>query len=187
MGCQTNGPIVNAGSENLWDRHSDEIYIVSRAITHNNTKIRDGLLDIKTLIETKQGLEKWNPLLKVVFPISVDALRDEIFPALQADMPTFDQNNIHMAAFLEMVQGHPKLVAVRIHKQRSAYLVNNAICETGSVLINGARVETICIESTEMDDILKAINEIGLAGIENINYLQAIKRVIGMIDKPLAN
>ncbi|MGB4902970.1 MAG: hypothetical protein WBP00_19485 [Saprospiraceae bacterium] len=173
--------------ENLWDRHSDEIYIVSRAITHNNTKIRDGLLDIKTLIETKQGLEKWNPLLKVVFPISVDALRDEIFPALQADMPTFDQNNIHMAAFLEMVHVHPKLVAVRIHKQRSAYLVNNAICETGSVLINGARVETICIESTEMDDILKAINEIGLAGIENINYLQAIKRVIGMIDKPLAN
>ena len=78
-------------------------------------------------------------------------------------------------------------MAVRIHKQRSAYLVNNAICETGSVLINGARVETICIESTEMDDILKAINEIGLAGIENINYLQAIKRVIGMIDKPLAN
>ena len=27
----------------------------------------------------------------------------------------------------------------------------------------------------------------GLAETENINYLQAIKRVVGMIDKPLAN
>ena len=27
----------------------------------------------------------------------------------------------------------------------------------------------------------------GLEGVENINYLQAIKRVIGMSDKPLAN
>jgi hypothetical protein len=28
---------------------------------------------------------------------------------------------------------------------------------------------------------------LGLEGVENINYLQAIKRVIGMINKPLAN
>ncbi len=28
---------------------------------------------------------------------------------------------------------------------------------------------------------------IGLDDVENINYLQAIKRVIGWIDKPLAN
>ena len=30
-------------------------------------------------------------------------------------------------------------------------------------------------------------DQVGLEGVENINYLQAIKRVIGMIDKPLAN
>jgi hypothetical protein len=28
---------------------------------------------------------------------------------------------------------------------------------------------------------------VGLTGVENINYLQAIKRVIGWIDKDLAN
>ena len=38
--------------------------------------------------------------------------------------------------------------------------------------INGAKIVTINSESTE---------------IEDINYLQAIKRVIGMSDKPLAN
>ena len=33
----------------------------------------------------------------------------------------------------------------------------------------------------------KTIADCGLEGLENINYLQAIKRVIGMSDKPLAN
>jgi hypothetical protein len=42
-------------------------------------------------------------------------------------------------------------------------------------------------ESTELDDIKKTISDIGLDGVENINYLQAIKRVLGWIDKPLAN
>ena len=42
-------------------------------------------------------------------------------------------------------------------------------------------------ESTEIEDIKKTIEDVGLQGVENINYLQAIKRVIGMSDKPLAN
>ena len=55
------------------------------------------------------------------------------------------------------------------------------------MLINGAKVVTINSESTEIEDIKKTIKDVGLEGVENINYLQAIKRVIGMIDKPLAN
>ena len=39
----------------------------------------------------------------------------------------------------------------------------------------------------QIEDIKKTIADCGLEGVENINYLQAIKRVIGMSDKPLAN
>ena len=76
---------------------------------------------------------------------------------------------------------------VRVHKQRFGYMVNNTICEVGNVLINGAQVVTINSESTEIEDIKKTIADCGLEGVENINYLQAIKRVIGMSVKPLAN
>jgi len=65
--------------------------------------------------------------------------------------------------------------------------VNDTICEAGNVLINGARVFTINSESTEVEDIKRTLADIGLEGVENINYLQAIKRVIGMSDRPLAN
>ena len=34
---------------------------------------------------------------------------------------------------------------------------------------------------------MKTIKDLELEGIENINYLQAAKRVVGMIDKKLAN
>ena len=41
--------------------------------------------------------------------------------------------------------------------------------------------------STELDDIKKTMQDVGLEGMENINYLQAAKRVIGMIDKDFVN
>jgi len=66
-------------------------------------------------------------------------------------------------------------------------MVNDTICEVGNVFVNGAKVVTINSESTEIEDILKTIREVGLEGVENINYLQAIKRIIGMSPKPLAN
>lgn len=173
--------------EKVWERHSDEIYILSRTNDINNTKIRDGKMDIKTYVQTVQGLEQWNPLMKGEFPIKAEVLQNEVFPAFQVSIPVMTSDMITYEAFLEMVDQHPDLQAVRVHKQRYGYMVNDAICEYGVVLINGARVVTINAESTEVEDILKTIREIGLEGVENINYLQAIKRVIGMINKPLAN
>ncbi len=173
--------------EKVWERHSDEIYILSRTNDINNTKIRDGKMDIKTYVQTVDGLEQWNPLMKGEFPISAEVLKKEVFPAFQVTMPELTKETYTYNEFIEMINNHPDLQAVKVHKQRFGYMVNNTICETGAVLINGAKVETINSESTEVDDIKKTMKDVGLEGVENINYLQAIKRVIGMIDKPLAN
>jgi len=86
-----------------------------------------------------------------------------------------------------MIDENPNLQGVRVHKQRFGYMVNDTICETGNVLINGAKVVTINSESTELNDILKTMEDCQIQNCENINYLQAIKRVIGWINKPLAN
>jgi hypothetical protein len=173
--------------EKVWERYSDEIYILSRTNDINNTKIRDGKMDIKTYVQTVDGLEQWNPLMKGEFPMKASVLESEVFPAFQVNMPKLTKDEYTYDEFLEMVYSHPDLAAVKVHKQRFGYMVNNTICEYGEVLINGARVYTINSESTEVEDIKRTVREIGLEGVENINYLQAIKRVIGMINKPLAN
>jgi hypothetical protein len=173
--------------EKVWERHSEEIYILSRTNDINNTKIRDGKMDIKTFVQSVDGLEQWNPLMKGEFPMSAAMLKNEVFPAFQVKMPTLDKEVYSFGEFMNIIRNHPDLQAVRVHKQRFGYMVNNTICEYGYVLVNGARLVTINSESTEVDDIKKTVSDIGLNGVENINYLQAIKRVIGMIDKPLAN
>ncbi len=171
----------------VWDRQSDEIYIVSRANNENNTKIRDGKMDIKTFVTEEQGLEQWNPLMKGEFPLSATLLREEVFPAFQVPIPDLGQESYSLDEFLALVAANPDLQAVKVHKHRFGYMVNNTICETAEVLINGASVITINSESTEIADILKTLELTGLSGVENINYLQAIKRIIGWIDKDLAN
>jgi len=153
----------------------------------NNTKIRDGKMDIKTFVQQKEGLEQWNPLMKGEFPLSKEVLLNEVFPAFKVNVPELTQESYTEEEFIRMVKEHPDLAAVRVKKLRYGYMVNNTICEYAEVLINGARVCTINSESTEIEDILKTMEQTGMNKYENINYLQAIKRVIGWIDKPLAN
>jgi hypothetical protein len=173
--------------EKVWERFSDEIYIISRNNSINNTKIRDGKMDIKTLVQTVDGLEQWNPLVKTEFPITAEELKNKIFPAFGVKMPELTKTIYSYAEFMDLIHAHPDIQTVRVKKQRFGYMVDNTICEIANVFINGAKVVTISSESTEIDDIKKTIKDIGLEAVENINYLQAIKRVIGMIDKPLAN
>jgi len=173
--------------EKVWDRSSEEIYILSRTNDINNTKIRDGKMDIKTYVQSIDGLEQWNPLMKAEFPIDAEILKNEVYPAFQVDVPEFDKESYTFDEFIKMIKNHPDLQAVRVKKHRFGYMVNDTICEAGEVLINGAKLNTINSESTEIEDIKKTMKDVGMDKYENINYLQAIKRVIGMIDKPLAD
>jgi len=173
--------------EKVRHRQSDEIYIVSRTNNINNTKIRDGKIDIKTYVQTVKGLEQWNPLMKAEFPISSTILKNDIFPAFQVEIPKLTKDEYLMSEFLEMIEENPDLQAVRVHKERFGYIVNDTICEVANVIINCTKVVSINSESTEVEDILKTLDDVKLNNIENINYLQVIKRVIGMINKPLAN
>ncbi len=173
--------------EKVWERTSEEIYILSKTNNINNTKIRNGKMDIKTFVSEKEGLEQWNPLMKGEFPISKKVLTEDVFPAFKVEMPELSKEEYSLDEFIDMIKAHNELAAVRVKKLRYGYMVNDTICEFAEVLINGAKVYSINSESTEIADILKTLEQTGMNKYENINYLQAIKRVIGWIDKPLAN
>ena len=104
--------------ETVWERHSAEVYIVSRTNDVNNTKIRDGKMDIKTFVRTVDGLEQWNPLMKAEFPMRTELLRQAVFPAFQVPIPDFNQDEYTLGAFLTLIDTHPDLQAVDVRKQR---------------------------------------------------------------------
>ena len=167
-------------------RECREIYIVSAANNENNTKIRDRLMDIKVFVQEKQGLEQWNPRMKGEFPMSAVVLTEQVFPAFGVDMPNLDKDEIALSEYLdEIIRPHPQLAAVEVFKRRFAFTVNNCIAEIAEIEINRAGMQTVAIESVDIDDILKAKEMLGLDEYENVNYLLAIKRVIGM--EPLPN
>lgn len=68
-------------------RESFEVYIISAANSESNTKIRERKMDIKVFIGKKEGLEQWNPRMKGAFPLEVETLRREIFPAFGVAEP----------------------------------------------------------------------------------------------------
>ncbi|TVQ07647.1 MAG: hypothetical protein EA361_17925 [Bacteroidetes bacterium] len=168
-------------------RVSREIYIVSPSTDSFNCKIRDKKADIKKLLRTEEGLEQWNVYLKEQFPLSGETIEERIFPVLLPHPPVVEKRKYSPDAFIELLRETTKLLTVRVKKERFGYMINDAICEFGNVWINGARVETVSAESTNKNDVLQVLSELGITDWENINYLQAIKRVTGLSDKTLMN
>lgn len=173
--------------EKIWERQSDEIYILSKTIDNSSVKIRDGKIDIKKLITSVEGFEQWEPVVKATFPVESELLATIVFPALNVNYQQSNKNSYTYEEFVALVHKFPDLLAVNVNKQRFAYMVNDTICEVAKVLINGAEIKTISSESTEIEQIKKTVSAIGLEGIENVNYLQALKRVVGMVNKPFIN
>jgi hypothetical protein len=167
-------------------RESAEIYITSAGNNENNTKVRDKLMDIKVFVQELKGLEQWNPRMKGEFPMAAAMLEKDVFPAFGVEMPALTRDSYSLDEYIsEIIKPHPQLAAVHVFKRRYAFTINGCIAEIGDVWINGAHVATANLESVDVEAILEGMKMTGLDSYENINYLQAIKRVIGMIDNPI--
>ena len=108
-------------------------------------------------------------------------IRDEVFPSLGAAIPQFNQSEYTLTQFLEdIIHPHPELVLARVFKRRFGYTINGCISEIAELLINSAAIKTVAVESDNIEAVSKAIEMLGLQEYENVNYLLAIKRILGM-------
>jgi hypothetical protein len=48
------------------------------------------------------------------------------------------------------------------------------------VVLNDVVRETVAVESTDPDELLRLIREIGLDSAENVSYVRYIKRTLGL-------
>jgi hypothetical protein len=162
-------------------RESSEIYILSHGNNENNVKIRYDVLDIKVFVKEEKGLQQWNPRLKADFPMKIEVIRDDVLPTLGAAVPEFNRSAYTLEQFLEdILTPHPQLVLARIFKRRFGYVINDCVSEIAELLINGAAIKTMALESTDIEAVLEAKKMLGLQEYENVNYLLAIKRILGM-------
>lgn len=162
-------------------RESSEIYILSPGNNENNVKIRYHTLDIKVWVKEEKGLQQWKPHMQAEFPVKMQVLRDDVFPALGAAVPEFHRSEYTLEQFLEDIMiPHPQVVFARVFKRRFGYTINGCISEIAELLINGAAIKTMAVESADIAAVLKAKEMLGLHEYENVNYVLAIKRILGM-------
>lgn len=158
---------------------SGETYILSRHTNEANVKIRDGLLDIKIKVgEAQSGYEIFQPSGKFQFPVKQDELAT-ILENLQAKVD-LSQDTYTFDEFIELLKTTDDIVSVAVHKERYVFSVDGVICEYGKILFNGAMVETTCVESEDYAALEQVIEKLEISGFENVNYLKAAKRVVGM-------
>lgn len=169
-----------------WEE-STEIYLVSASDERHNVKLREGYVDIKTLVHQAYGLEQWQPSLKAPFPLSAACIEDEIWPALGVAAPSLERHGYTQDQYLtELIHPHPALAAVPLHKRRLRFAVHDCQAEQADVRIQGRRLRTVALESTAAAAVLAAQARLGLDTHTNVNYMSAIKQIIGMATDRLA-
>ena len=166
-------------------RESSEVYILSAANNGHNIKIRYDTLNIKVFVKEERGLQQWHPQMKAVFPLKMEVIRDEIFPALSVAVPELKRPEYNLEQYLaDIIQSHLELRIARVFKRRFGYMTRGCISEMAELLINGAAIKTIAVESVDVDAVLQAREILGLQEYENVSYPLAIKRILGMTPLP---
>lgn len=161
-------------------RESAEIYILSEK-SNDNTKIRDELMDIKTLIRVNQdGLEQWTPILKAGFPIHITDLAI-VYKAFNIPLPYLKKDEYTYDEYLnDLISPNKALHTVSVVKERHGYTIDGCIVEIAYVKFNNVAHQTIAVEHADPDLVIKTVKKLGLDHYENINYIKAMKQQIGI-------
>jgi hypothetical protein len=166
-------------------RESSDTYLVTRINDTHNVKLRYDQLDIKELVNVQDGLEQWYPALKLNFPVEAAHIKDKIFSNLKIESPTLERDLYTEAQFLEeVIWPSPKVQQARVFKQRFHFTIEDCMVEINELLVNGAAIGSVAVEAEDAEAVLRVREVIGLQAYENVNYLQAIKRILGLAPLP---
>jgi hypothetical protein len=155
---------------------SSDVYILSE-LSMENTKVRNDLMDIKSLqVVTKDGLEQWKPVKKEKFPLPLSEVQ-EMFRTFRVPMPEFSKETCTFDEFVELVKTDERIIWVTVDKSRRLYDVDGCIVEVADLNIEEKSIMTVAVELEDPDKVRETMKMLGLTGLENINYVTAIKRM----------
>lgn len=174
------GDRLRARSEAGEVRKSAETYLVSTAALGANPKARADLLDIKVLVDVRDGFEQWTVHQKVEFPVDADVLTDTLFPLLELPPPPLEREAYSLAELVdEVVASHADLAAVDVTKRRQMHTVDTCGAEISEVRLAGRELQTIAVESSDLEALREVRRSLGLDTYDNVSYPRAIRDALG--------
>jgi len=168
---------IEASLLGVFDRdaqESEERYFLGPG--GGNVKVRDDLMDVKVLREVNaEGLERWEPVLKVAFPLSTDAI-GVVGEALGLAMPQFERESYPLGDMRALFGGSAR--ELEIGKRRVRGSIGGCMAEVATVTAAGETMRTFAIESEDADAIVAALGDLGLAGTANVSYPRALTEML---------
>ena len=164
------------------NKKTEELYILSKK-SDENVKIRFDVVDVKSMQNVNADkLEQWLPVLKTGFPISADSLK-QLFEIFKTPAPEFKHEEYTYEQFLdELIRPCADLELVEVKKNRDIFKIDGVTAEIAEASFNGKPWRTICFEHEDPALVMKQVKAFGLEGAPNVNYIQAMKKSVGMID-----
>lgn len=161
-------------------RETTEVYIVSSATVEANPKIRADLLDIKVLVAVRDGLEQWDVHGKADFPVTAATVRDDLCRLLRVAAPALGRQAYSATQLVdEVVAPHPRLARVEVVKRRRQFALDACTAESADVVVAGRALQTVAVESTDLDAARAARRALGLDDRANTSYPRAIRSTLG--------
>ena len=165
---------------------SREIYLLARdSVFDKNIKIRHGKLELKRLIEHQQGLQRWQPDGQWEFPVSLITIVNLLNPGARLTQAQDPYAMLSRGDLLKLVT-HPTahLHRANVYKCRYRFILPACDAEFDRLLVNGAAIESIAIESVDPRAVQEALAALGLEVSENQSYPLALSRILGITRLP---
>jgi len=162
--------------EPLGVRVSEEIYLVFLR-TDLNVKIRSGVLDIKQLVGTEQGFQLWAPTLKEAFPLPRSSAAEVLADIAKSDPPAGRDEPVLLDGFLALAE-EIGAVVVKVAKTRHGYWHEGCILEFAEVVIDGSSLQTVAVESDDLDAAVDLATQLGIDDLPNQSYQTAIRHAL---------
>ena len=163
-------------------QESDEVYLLvdDGRPTTDVVKIRFDLMDVKTLREVNpDGLERWEPVAKVAFPLAPADLAI-VTQALRLPSTPSDGAAASLDGFLaEVVRPGGAVRAVDVHKRRVRYAPGGCTAEVSDVTADGQPIRTIAIEDEDPAAVVAVVRSVGLGGYVNTSYPVGLAALLG--------
>jgi len=161
-------------------RESAEVYILSE-VSMDNTKVRDGLMDIKTLQQVNEDrLELWMPIMKGAFPLPVAEI-EKVFKCFRVSPPLFRRGEYSFDQYLdELIRPSSLLRPVNVFKKRTGFTINSCTVEIAEVKVDDTWIKTAAVEMEDPRMVIQTVRDLGLDSFPNINYLRGLKNLVGM-------
>lgn len=161
-------------------RETAETYFVSTSAVDVNAKARADLLDIKVLVGVRDGFEQWDVHGKLGFPVDAGLLEAELFRLFELTPPALEREAYSLTQLVhEIVGSQPDMAAVDVSKRRQIYEVNSCRAEIADVTIAGHDVQTVAVESADLDALHEASRMLELDEYDNVSYPRAIRHTLG--------